>query len=259
LSNGTPNPDADRSGIKVIARAASVLRTISANPRGISLSKLAEQVGLPRSTTHRIVSALEAEAFVASAGPGGWVRVGPGLLRLAATERLDRTGQVRPHLEELSTTLNETVDLAILDGDSVLFIDQVSAPRRLRAVSAIGSVFPAHCTANGKALLAQLPPKTVHDLLPRRLQKRTPSTIATWAKLDAELEDVRKAGIAFDREEHTIGICAVGVAIRDSFNVHMALTVPLPAQRFAGREDEISRALLDTRDAIENEFGSKDA
>ena len=245
----------ERSGIQVISRAARILAAIAGDREGVGLSELSRQVELPRSTVHRIVAALEAEDMVSS-GPGGRMRIGPALIRLGAAERLDLRAEARPHLEALSERLEETVDLAVLEGDQVLFLDQVSASQRLRAVSAVGSLFPAYCTANGKALLAELPPKVVHDLLPGRLAARTPNTITSRAKLDAELKRIRADGVAVDREEHTLGICAVGATIRDSFGVEMAITVPLPAQRFAGREEEIATALRQTCATIERELGA---
>ena len=254
MSQGDGERAADRNGIQVIARAATILRAIAEHRDGIGLSELARQVDLPRSTTHRIVAALEAEEMVISTASGR-TRVGPALIRLGATERLDLRAEARPHLEALSERLGETVDLALRQGDAVLFLDQVSAPQRLRAVSAVGSLFPAYCTANGKALLAELPLRTVHELLPARLPARTPNTITSRAKLDAELKKIRREGFAVDREEHTLGICAIGATIRDSFGVEMAITVPLPAQRFGGREEEISTALLQTCAAIERDLG----
>lgn len=248
----------DRNRIQVIARAATVLRALAGHPQGVGLSELASQVGLPRSTTHRIVSALHAEDLVITS-QGGRIRLGPGLVRLAAAERLDLRAEVRPHLEDLSARLSETVDLAVLEGDSVLFLDQVSAPQRLRAVSAVGGVFPAYCTANGKALLAELPPQSVQRILPARLPSRTANTITSRAKLEAELKEIRREGYAVDREEHTIGICAIGATIRDGFGALMAVTVPLPAQRFVGREEEIAGALREACASIERELGAVEA
>jgi DNA-binding IclR family transcriptional regulator len=246
---------AQRSGgIQVIARAAAILAAIADRREGIGLSELAREVELPRSTTHRIVAALEAEEMVSS-GPGGRMRIGPALIRLGAAERLDLRAEARPHIEALSERLEETVDLAVLEGDEVLFLDQVSSPQRLRAVSAVGSLFPAYCTANGKALLAALPADAVGELLPAHLPGRTPKTITSRAKLEAELKKIRRRGYAVDREEHTIGICAIGAVVTDSFGVEMAITVPLPAQRFAGREEEIATALRETCAAIERELG----
>lgn len=248
-------PADERSRIKVIARAAAVLRALAAFPKGATLSEIATEVGLPRSTAHRILAALGAEDLV-TISQHGRLKLGPGLIRLAAAEHLDVRTEVRPHLEALSTQLGETVDLAVLKGDSVLFLDQVSAPQRLLAVSSTGSVFPAHCTANGKALLAELPLSTVQQLLPSRLPARTPNTIRSRAKLEQELRDVRRNGFAVDREEHTVGICAVGISIRDAFGTEMAITVPLPTQRFKGRENEIPEALLGARATIEQALGT---
>jgi DNA-binding IclR family transcriptional regulator len=258
VSSSPSSSNDDRSRIKVIARAAAVLRALAGHPQGVRLSELATQVEQPRSTLHRIVSALQAEDFVISSA-GGRVRLGPGLVRLAAAERLDLRAEVRPHLEELSARLAETVDLAVMEGDSVLFLDQVSAPQRLRAVSAVGSVFPAYCTANGKALLAELPRRSLQQLLPARLAARTPNTITSRAQLEDELKRVRRDGYAVDREEHTIGICAVGATIRDGFGAEMAVTVPLPAQRFVGREQEIAEALRETCAVIERELGASES
>jgi DNA-binding IclR family transcriptional regulator len=246
---------AERNGIQVIGRAAAVMRVLSDHPHGMSLSELAEQVALPRSTVHRVVAALEAEDL-ATTGDGGKARLGPGLLRLANAQRIDLRAEIRPYLEDLSAQLGETVDLAVLDGGSVLFLDQVSGRHRLRAVSSVGSVFPSYCTANGKALLAELPPATVRKLLPRRLKPRTPNTITSLTALMRELEEIREGGVAFDREEHTEGICAVGVAVRESIGADAAITVPMPSQRFAKRETPTVRALVDTQHRIERHFGA---
>jgi len=246
-------PD-DRNRIKVIARAANVLRALSGHPRGVTLANLVKDVELPRSTVHRIVAALQAEDLLVSSAEGR-IRLGPGLVRLAAAERLDLRASVRPYLERLSADLNETVDLAVLDVDSVLFLDQVTAPQRLRAVSAIGGTFPAYCTANGKALLAELTTEEVRKLVPSRLPKQTPNTLTSRSKLEAELKEIRRTGYAVDREEHSSGISALGKVVHDGFGGKLAVTVPLPTQRLLGREEEIIEALSQACGEIESEIG----
>ena len=84
---------------------------------------------------------------------------------------------------------------------------------------------------------------------------RTPKTLTRLKDLLKDLKAARKSGIALDREEHTLGICAVGAVVHDSFGAEMALTVPLPAQRFVGREDEIAQALMQTCAAVERDLG----
>ena len=237
-------------GIQVIARAADVLRTLQTAPGGLSQAELGERIGLARSTVHRILNALEDEGLVAS-GPRGRYRLGPEIPRLADAARRGLVVEIRPFLEALSREINETVDLSVLDGDRATFIDQVAAPRRLRAVSAVGESFPLHCTANGKALLASLPPRDLAAVLPSRMPRLTPHTITTAAALRSELEQVRVDGVAYDREEHTEGIGAVGAVVRGLPGPPVAVSVPLPAQRFYGNEEFLRDALLDYVGRIE--------
>jgi DNA-binding IclR family transcriptional regulator len=232
------------SEVQAIARAASILAALEAAPGGLSLAQIAQRVGLPRSTVHRIVKALTTERFLVPVSAAGGVRLGPRLAGLASAALGELRQQIRPQLERLSREVNETVDLAVLDRDWVIFIDQVSAPQRLQAVSAVGTRFPAHCTANGKALLAELSPERLRALLPARLPRLTRHTITSRAKLLAELEQIRAEGVAFDREEHTDGICAVGKTIPDGIGGRASITIPLPGLRFYGRERPLSKALV---------------
>lgn len=230
-------PRSAAGGVQSIARAANVLRALEAAPEGMALADVAEATGLPKSTAHRILAALADEDLV-QLGPEGTARLGPGLVRLGAATRRGLRFQLAPVMLELRRELDETVDLAILDGDSVTFVEQFPAPHRLRAVSAAGTSFPAHCTANGKALLAGLPDEELELLLPARLESLTERTITSRSGLLAELAEVRRTGLAFDEEEHTAGISAVAAAVRDAAGAAAAISVPAPTQRFAVRRDE---------------------
>lgn len=240
MQNTIATKPGGRHGVQAIARAGAVLRALAAAPTGLGLTELAAAVELPKSTTHRIVGALADEGLVVQDGAGR-VRLGSGIARLAATQREGLGERLRPVLLGLRDELGETVDLAVLDGSAVRFVEQVPALRRLRAVSAIGERFPLHCTANGKALLAALPEERALALLPKRLERLTPHTITSRKRLLAELAEVRRNGIAFDREEHTEGICAVGVAIEDGPDpAAAAISVPVPSQRFGGHERRLA-------------------
>jgi DNA-binding IclR family transcriptional regulator len=259
---GRPATSADRiatGGVQVIARAAQILRALDGEPHGLSLSQLSERLGLPRSTVHRVVTALATEGLLAAASPNGRVRLGPELSRLALASRRELRLELRPHLQRLFDRLNETVDCAVLDGDHLRFVDQIAAPHRLRAVSAVGATFPLHCTANGKALLAELSPEEVSRILPTRLRRCTDATITLRAELVAELHRVRETHVAVDREEHTTGISAAGIAIRDPFGALAAISVPMPTQRFEGREQEITDALSEARRDILRGLGVAEA
>lgn len=229
----------DGAGIQVIARAAEILRLLQANPGGLNQAEIGDRLGMARSTVSRILGALDDEGLVASRGGRGGYRLGPEIARMAGTVRLGVVVDVHPFMEELSRELGETVDLSILDGDRATFVDQVASPHRLRAISAVGESFPLHCCANGKALLAGLPP----EQLPGRLARLTPNTVTSPAALRKELERVRTEGVAYDREEQTEGICAVGAVLPGVSGQMVAVSVPVPAQRFYGRESELALAL----------------
>jgi DNA-binding IclR family transcriptional regulator len=234
-------------GVQVIGRAADILRALNGEHLGLTPSEVAGRVGLARSTAHRILVALESEGLVAVASAPGRYRLGPELTRLAASERGELRHIVRPFLEQLSIEVNETVDLAVLIQDHVAFVDQVAAPRRLRAVSTIGATFPAYCTANGKALLAELSDDHLIRLLPERLTGGGGAHIErTRDELIDELRKVRQTGVAFDLQEHTPGISAVGAVVRDPFVAVAAVTIPLPSQRYDGNEAMFVAALLHT-------------
>ena len=235
-------PKARRSGVQAIARAGAVLRALECAPEGLALVELAAAVGLPKSTTHRIVAALAAEDLVSTGGRSR-IMLGGGLLRLAAATRRTLVSEMRPVLAELGGALEETVDLAVLDGATVRFVDQLPAPHRLGAVSAVGVSFPLHCTANGKALLAALSDDRVLALLPARLERMTPATITSRSAFLAELEQIRHRGVAFDREEHTEGVCAVGAAVLDGDGPLAAISVPVPTPRFRGHERRYARSV----------------
>jgi len=246
--------EAGGSGIQVIARAADILRALGLASDGLSQAEVAEQVGLARSTIHRLLNALEDEGLVESDGPRGRYRLGPEVSRLADTARRGQLASLHPLMEELSAEVNETVDLSVLDRTRATFVDQVVAPRRLRAVSSVGESFLLHCTANGKALLAAMTPHDLARATAGTLPRITAHTITDPETLAEELERVRAEGIAYDREEQTEGICAVGTVLRGLAGPPVAVSIPLPAQRFYGREGMLRDALLRWAERVEREL-----
>jgi DNA-binding IclR family transcriptional regulator len=240
-------------GVTSVARAIDILEALAGAADGeLTLAEIAARTGLPTSTVHRIVQTLREAQFVSSVGGGGGLRLGPALARLAAVSRSRLVPMVRPFLEQLSRQLDEGASLAVLDGQQVRFLDQAITSHGLRAVSLVGSLFPAHCTANGKALLAAIPEPVLEATLPRRLQRLTPHTITSRAALIEELARVRDEGIAFDREENELGISAVGRTVHDAVGNLAAITVAMPAGSFREREAEVVEQLVRTTDQVDS-------
>lgn len=238
----------ERTGIQVIARAAAVLRALKGSS-GMSLGQIAERVELPRSTVQRIVGALQAERLVITLSGGAGIRLGPELHSLSEAARFNVVELLRPHLQRLSAQTEETVDLSVLRGGRMVFIDQVVGSHRLRAVSAVGEVFPLATTANGRACLATLPPEEANDLL-------AAETHAPVAKrLREMLSQIRRTGLALDEEDHTQGISAIGLAFADPQGDRYAVSVPVPTSRFERQRERVSAALRLLREPIEQLFG----
>jgi DNA-binding IclR family transcriptional regulator len=230
-----------RNGIQVIARAAAVLRALKGAHAGMSLGQIAEQVSLPRSTVQRIVGALQSERLLIASGSSGGIRLGPELHALAEAARFNVAEAVRPKLQELSRDTGETVDLSSLRGNVVVFIDQVPGTQRLRAVSSVGDAFPLTVTANGKACLSLLDDEKV-ELIVRGEWAATGKTRSFPDFMD-EIRRIRSDGLAYDRDEHTAGISAVGMAFRDWQGDVYAVSLPTPTTRFREREPLLVAAL----------------
>jgi IclR family transcriptional regulator, acetate operon repressor len=235
-------------GVQVIARAAKVLRALESEPQGLSLAQLAERVGLPRSTVHRIVTALAAEGLVASVSPTGRVRIGPEFARLAAGAA-EFWRPVEPFMRQVHDQLGETVDCGILDGHQVRVVHVIPTTQHmLRAIADVGQSFPLYCTAKGKSLLSAMDRPTALRMLPSVLHHYTARTLTSVAAIEADLDKVTETGVAYDFEEATLGICAAAIAVRVPAGMLLTISVVVPAQRFLGTKAVITGALRQARD-----------
>jgi len=233
------------SGIQVLARAADILRLIEASRDELSQVEIGQRLSLPRSTVSRLLMALEVEGFVKSANSRGRYRLGSELVRLASAARKSEWRILHPLLVELSEEVNETVDLSILEGDHAVCIDQVMGNNRLNAVVTTGDSIPLHASANGKAMLAYMSEADLKRALKSKFEKLTPNTTTDPKLIRAELEIIRQDKlIAFDREEVSVGISAIGAVVGFFANELVAVSIPVPTQRFGGEEAKLTKAVL---------------
>ncbi len=225
-----------------IERATAVLRAVGHGGGGLRLVEVVDAVALPKTTVHRVVGALEEEGFLRT-DAAGRIWLGPSVRDLARRATTGLAAQVRPAVVALREATDETVDVAVVDGALIRFIDQVQSSQALRVVSEVGAAFPLHATANGKAALAAMAPDEVDEVLALGLPRLTAATVTDPERLRAELAAVAEEGVAFDREEHTVGISAVGAAVTGPDGLVLTLSIPAPTERFAARRDELVAAL----------------
>ncbi|MBO0678540.1 IclR family transcriptional regulator [Mycolicibacterium sp. S2-37] len=219
----------------MLRRAAAALDEIATEPARLRLVDLEARLGLAKSTVRRLMVGLT-DVGLAAVDEQGRFSLGARLLALTDADSAGLVARFRPTLEQLAAQIGETVDLSVLRGRQMWFIDQIESVHRLRAVSAVGVRFPLGDTANGKAALARLDETAANELVATLDE-------ATATKLRAELPEIRSSGIAFDRDEHTVGISAAGIAGPVAGGQIVAISVPAPTERFLTHEEAIVAAL----------------
>ncbi len=249
MNGGQKKKGLNSQGVQVIARAADILRVLKNDNEGLSLGQIAERVSLPRSTVQRIINALLVERLVMTGSSEGGIRLGPEIQALAAAGRINVAELIRPILTELAKETGETVDLSVFRDHLVLFVDQVVGTQRLRTVSAVGEAFPMTNTATGKATLALLDDENVAALAAHELRQSS-HNFRSLSQVIAEIEAIRESGVAFDIDEHTVGISAAAMAFKDPAGLIYSISLPVPSHRFASKRETLVKALRKTLQAV---------
>ncbi len=210
-----PEPEKHEEVLLTLERAFSVLEEL-ARHREIGVCSLAKTLGFSRTSTHRILATLKKLGYVSQDSESGKYRLALRLFELGSrvVERLGLKEQASFAMKMLALKYNETVNLALLDGTEIVYIDKIESSEPLRMGLRVGTRVPAHCSALGKALLAQLPSEDLDRYLEHaQLKRYTPSTIVSASDLKHELERIRAQGFSFDNEEYILGIRCVAAPI----------------------------------------------
>ncbi len=203
-------------GTASFSKFVSVLQQVADDPGRWTTSQIHKAVGLPRGTTHRIVTALIAEGMVIESPARGVLELGPRLVNLAsrAWDRMDVREVARDEILALRDSTGETVHLAVPSGREMVYIDKLESLRAVRMTSRIGARIPLHSTSVGKAYLAALDDETRDELLDGiELVSYTPHTHTSRRALEADIAATAKRGYSIDREETEPDIICYGCAI----------------------------------------------
>ena len=203
-----------------LERGLEILASFSSARPLLGVSDLAREVSLSRSTTHRYVATLAALGYLDQDPATRKYRLGPRVLDLgfSAINSMELRQVSAPHLQRLSDETGHTVNMAILDGPDIVYIERCrSAQRGQREIDLnlhVGSRLPAYCTSMGKVLLADLPEDVCGALVDdMQLTQRGPNTLTTRKALIAELRTVREQGIAVNNEELAFGLRSIAVPV----------------------------------------------
>lgn len=232
-----------------VDRALRLLTSFRDRPSA-TLSQIADELDVSRSTAHRLLAMFVYHGYVRQdaankeyvAGPV-LLEVGLGVLRQMAVMR-----RARPLMGELFDELGETVHLVVLNGSDMTFVDGIESTKALRAGLRVGATLPAHATAGGKALLAQLSDDQLKRRYPQqRLPSMTPDTVTNRDDLFAELREIRERRFAYNDGQSEVGLSAVATAFPDPSGItQAAMTIAVPSVRMdAERAMELGNHLVE--------------
>ena len=247
--------------IAVVLRALDVLELLASSGQPMGAAEVASHLDILRNGAFRLLSTLRSRGYVEQDAETRKYWLGLRLFQLgnAVFGGQDIRRLAFPILEDLRNRFQETVNLALLDGEWVLYVERIESPRSLRTSTAIGTRVPLYCSSLGKAILAHLPPEQVDALLSSGLHTaRTENTITDPQALLAELEVIRRRGYALDKEENMAGVRCVGAPIFDSLGrAFAAVSVSGPTQRIAEHiaQGEIARDVMSAARQISERLG----
>lgn len=228
--------DSRSSGqVRSLTRALSLLRHLAGNGDGMTLTELSEASGLPPSTTHRLLTTLEAERFVRPDPQGGLWRIGVAAFFVgsAFARSRDTLTLTRPYLRRLMEMSGETSNLFLESDGEAVCIGQIESRHAMRAITGVGGRVRLHSSGAGKVLLAFMEPGRKAVLASSMTMNRvTPSTLTAPEQLEANLAEIGETGYAIDDEEHAMGLRCVAAPIFDEFGFAVAaISVSGPSAR----------------------------
>jgi len=203
--------------IRAVERALDVLLCFTNQTPGLTMSQISERIGINKSTVHRLLSTLEGKRFVERDPSTGVYKPGLRLLQMAslAMEQNSLRRLAATYLQDLSNHYKENVNLAVLDGADVVYLDVLEGSQRVKLAAVPGQRLPAFCTASGKAILAFLSEEKIRSVLERGMPKHTQATITSPEEFLKNIGEIRKRGFAISEQEFEDGINAIAVPICD--------------------------------------------
>lgn len=221
--------------IQSVDRALQLLETVGQSVTPVSLGELTSVLGMDRSSVCRLAQTLRRRGYLIQLRDSKHYTLGSAIWRLARCSQWpDVLGPLaRDSVIALAEAAGETAHVAVREQEQVVFVEQQLANRPVGVSFGTSRVEPLHCTALGKALLADCRPDELHAIFPgKSLLALTPKTIGSVDKLAAECERVRRDGYAVDDEEFHQGVRCVAAPVRDgSGEVVAAIGISAPANR----------------------------
>ncbi len=246
--------------IKSLQRAINILDLFDEQMVDLGITEIAETLGLHKSTAAGLVYTLEHNGYLDQDPETRKYHLGFKLVERASTllDQIDVRQVALPYLQELRAWCGESVNLAVLDGGQIVYIERLTTTQSLGMRAKVGYRAPVHCTALGKAILSGMPLKEVEELMAQSsLPAATPNSITDRVQFLQEVDRVREQGYAVDNEENEIGVRCVAAPIFDhSRRPAAAISISSPVLRFPLSEvPRYGQKVVEAADAISHRLG----
>ncbi len=249
-------------GVQSIRRVMALIETMAGEGPECSLGDLAQRLNLHVSSVHRLLTTLMSLGYVEQNPQDSRYRLGLKMVELGAMVlgQIELRREAGPYLKTLSEKTGETANLIVLEQGEVVYIEKAESPASLRFFNRIGKRAPSHCTGGGKALLANLPPAQVQEIIAEKgMPRLTSQTIADEKVLWKELARIKEAGYALDNEECEEGVRCVASPVFNHMGVPVAaLSISGPTFRFSPpRMEEFVHLTREAAEGLSRRLGCR--
>jgi IclR family transcriptional regulator, KDG regulon repressor len=243
--------------VRSVDRALDILLCFKREDPARSLTQIAEAIHMSKTTVHRLLATLENKRFITRDNATGLYRLGLRFIEMASIvlQDVELNRWAQPYLQRLSSEYGETVDLSILDGSHVIYLEVIESPQRVKLAAAVGQRLPACFTASGKALLAYLPEEQVQKIVSDNLAEA--SNHAPLSDLMTDLRITAERGYAISEQEYEEEINAVAAPIFDK-DKHPLASIAIVGPSFRLSKDRLpalGESLRQMTQVISDEVG----
>jgi IclR family transcriptional regulator, acetate operon repressor len=225
--------------VRAVHRVIDILEALQSAPtEGLPLQRLADAIGLPKTSTFRYLQTLQSRGYVEPGAGNAHYRLGLRTLALDSHRLELIADRARPYLARLRDRFGETVNLGVLEGNRVRYLEILESPRAMRLAARKGDRDPVHSTALGKAIALQLPEDRVRAVLAAEgMERLTDDTITDPQTYLRALQEGRERGYTLDRGENEVGSWCVAAPLLGG-RLPTAISVSAPAMRISPDQAE---------------------
>ncbi|WP_058962277.1 IclR family transcriptional regulator [Type-E symbiont of Plautia stali] len=258
-NSGTEAEKLNQASIKSLTKVLQILECFSQRDANLTPAEIAARTGLPRATTHRLVSSLRDIGLLEQNGKRETYKLGMKLFQLGnlVIQNLDLDSHARPYAAQLQLITGESTHMCIFDGAQMAFVERQEMTSTGNTTITRIEAALVHCTSVGKAFLAWQSPRLIRKIIADSLPQRTAYTITDGEALEAELARIRERGYALDLQENELNVHCIGAPVRAANGqVFAAISVSGAAERLPlARLEGLSGLVMEMANKISLELG----